>query len=196
MEALSLYNGEVLPSSLSRGEREFACEYLAFTKNLLLDSIAGLSRAAMGARTEPDRWSMAENIEHLALAGDITWKILHELLGKRPTPERRELVRVSIKRIICIMSDRSRKLSSLSGLLPAGRFADTAAALAHFIEQRDRLIDYVRHTEDGLKDRHAFHPFVGTVNLYQFLLLEEAHTARHVLQIEEIKSEFGLYEER
>ena len=196
MEALSLYNGEVLPSSLSRGEREFACEYLAFTKNLLLDSIAGLSRAAMDARTEADRWSMAENIEHLALAGDITWKILHELLGKRPTPERRELVRVSIKRIICIMSDRSRKLSSLSGLLPAGRFADTAAALAHFIEQRDRLIDYVRHTEDGLKDRHAFHPFVGTVNLYQFLLLEGAHTARHVLQIEEIKSEFGLYEER
>ena len=191
-----MYNGEVLPSPLSRGEREFACEYLAFTKNLLLDSIAGLSRAAMGARTEPDRWSMAENIEHLALAGDITWKILHELLGKRPTPERRELVRVSIKRIICIMSDRSRKLSSLSGLLPAGRFADTAAALAHFIEQRDRLIDYVRHTEDGLKDRHAFHPFVGTVNLYQFLLLEGAHTARHVLQIEEIKSEFGLYEER
>src|SRR6185503_13606180 len=123
--------------------------------------------------------------------GDITWKILHEQLGKRPTPERRELIRVSIKRIICMMSDRSRKLSSLSGLLPGGRFADTEAALAHFVEQRDRLIHYVRHTEDGLKDRHAFHPFVGTVNLYQFLLLEGAHTARHVLQIEEIKSEFG-----
>jgi len=193
MEALSLYNGEVLPSSLSRGEREFACEYLAFTKNLLLDSIAGLGRAAMEARTERDRWSMAENIEHLALAGDITWKILHEQLGKSPTPERRELIRVSIKRIICIMSDRSRKLSCLSGLLPAGRFADTEAALAHFVEQRDQLIHYVRHTEDGLKDRHAFHPFVGTVNLYQFLLLEGAHTARHVLQIEEIKSEFGLW---
>ena len=194
MEAL-LYNREVLPSPLTRGEREFACEYLTFTKQLLLDSIAGLSRAAMEARTEGDRWSMAENIEHLALAGDITWKILHEQLGKRPTPERRELIRVSIKRIICMMSDRSRKLSSLSGLLPGGRFADTEAALAHFVEQRDRLIHYVRHTEDGLKDRHAFHPFVGTVNLYQFLLLEGAHTARHVLQVEEIKSEFGLYEQ-
>lgn len=129
-----------------------------------------------------------------ALAGDITWKILHELLGKGPTPERREQIRMSIKKIICIMSDRSRKCTSLSGLLPSGRFADTAAALAHFVEQRDRLIDYVRHTEDGLKDRHAFHPFVGTVNLFQFLLLEGAHTARHVLQIEEIKSEFGLWD--
>ncbi|HVV04312.1 MAG TPA: DinB family protein [Puia sp.] len=190
MEAL-LYNREVLPSPLTRGEREFACEYLTFTKQLLLDSIAGLSRSAMEARTERDRWSMAGNIEHLALAGDITWKILHEQLAKRPTPERRELIRVSIKRIICMMSDRSKKLSSLSGLLPGGRFADTEGALAHFVEQRDRLIHYVRHTEDGLKDRHAFHPFVGTVNLYQFLLLEGAHTARHVLQIEEIKSEFG-----
>jgi len=193
MQVLWLNNQEVRPSSLTRGEREFACEYLTFTKNLLLDSIAGLSREAMEARTERDRWSMAENIEHLALAGDITWKILHEQLGKDPTPERRELIRVSIKRIICIMSDRSRKLHCLSGLAPAGRFADTEEALAHFVAQRDRLIDFVRHTGDGLKDRHAFHPFVGTVNLYQFLLLEGAHTARHVQQIEEIKSEFGLW---
>lgn len=193
MTALSLCNREVQPSSLTRGEREFACEYLAFTKNLLLDSIAGLSKAAMDARTEPDRWSMAENIGHLALAGDITWTILHELLGKGPTPEKRELIRVDIKRIICILSDRNRKLNSLSGLPPAGRFADTEAALAHFVEQRDRLIDYVRHTGDGLKDRHAFHPFVGTVNLFQFILLEGAHTARHVLQIEEIKRAFGLW---
>jgi hypothetical protein len=194
MEALSLYDRDVLSSSLTRGEREFACEYLTFTKNLLLDSVAGLSKPAMDARTERDRWSMAENIEHLALAGDITWKILQELLGKEPTPERRELVRVGIKRIICSMSDRSKRRPSLSGLLPAGRFADCEAALAHFAGQRDRLIDYVRHTEDGFKDRHAFHPLVGTVNLYQFLVVEGAHTARHVLQIEEIKSEFGLYE--
>ncbi|HVU57896.1 MAG TPA: DinB family protein [Puia sp.] len=195
MQVLWLHNQEVLPSSsLTRGEREFACEYLSFTKNLVLDSVAGLSKAAMDARTEPGRWSMAENIEHLALAGDITWKILHEQLEKKPTPEKRASIRVGIKRIICILSDRSKKCSSLSGLLPAGRFTDMEAALAHFVRQRDRLIDYVRHTGDGLKDRHAFHPFVGTVNLYQFLLLEAAHTARHVLQIEEIKSEFGLYE--
>jgi hypothetical protein len=179
---------------LSKGEREFACEYLAFTKNLLLDSIAGLSRTALDARTEPDRWSMAENVGHLALAGDVTWKILHELLGKAPTPDKRAQIRVTIKRIICIMSDRSRKLDCLSGLLPAGRFDGADTALAHFVEQRDRLIDYVRHTRDGLKDRHAFHPFVGTVNLYQFLLLEGAHTARHVMQIEEVKSELGLHE--
>ncbi|HEY4209731.1 MAG TPA: DinB family protein [Puia sp.] len=194
MEIVSLNHRELLSSSLSKGEREFACEYLAFTKNLLLDSVAGLSRAALDARTESERWSMAENIEHLALAGDIAWKVLHELLGKGPTPGKREEIRVGIKRIICIMSDRSMKFTSLSGLPPAGRYSDTDAALTHFVDQRDRLIDYVRHTEDGLKDRHAFHPSVGTVNLYQFLLLEGAHTARHVMQIEEIKSEFGLWE--
>jgi hypothetical protein len=194
MEALSLYNPELLPSSLTRGEREFACEYLVFTKNLLLDSIAGLSKAAMDARSAPARWSMAENIEHLALAGDVTWKILRELLVKGPTPAKREQIRVSIKRIICLMSDRSKKLNCLSGLAPVARFSDTEAALAHFVEQRERLIDYVRNTVDGLKDRHAFHPFVGTVNLFQFILLEGAHTARHVMQIEEVKTEFGLWD--
>jgi hypothetical protein len=194
MKALSLYNQEAKPSSLTRAEREFACEYLAFTKNLLLDSIAGLSGSALDARTEPDRWSMAENIEHLALSGDIMWKILHGQLGKKSISENIEQVRMSIKQIICMMSDRSRKLNCLSGLQPAGRFANTDAALEHFVEQRDRLIDYVRYTGDGLKERFAFHPFAGKVNLFQFVLLEGAHTARHVMQIEEIKSEFGLWD--
>ena len=216
MEAL--YIREAQPSSLTRGEREFACAYLTFTKKLLLDSVAGLSKEAMDARTGPDRWNMTENIGHLALAGDITWKILHEQLGKRTPggkgttggvelvhrrdtairkelmPGKGELMRMSVKRIICVMSDRSKKRSSLSGMMPAGRFADCEEALRHFVEQRDRLIDYVRHTGDGLKDGHAFHPFVGMVDLYQFLLLEGAHTARHVGQIEEVKSEFGLYD--
>jgi hypothetical protein len=194
MAALSLYNRNVLGASLTRGEREFACEYLVFTKNLLLDSVAGLSKAAMNARTEHDRWNMAECIGHLALAGDVAWKILHGLLDRAPTPEKQELIRVSIKRIICMMSDRSKRVPTLSGLMPSGRFPDVQAALDHFVRQRDRLIDYVRHTEDELKNRHAFHPCVGTVNLYQFILVEAAHSARHVLQIEEIKSEFGLYE--
>lgn len=173
--------------SLTRDEREFACEYLDFTKRLLLDSVAGVTRTGMETRKGPFEWSIAECIGHLALAGDRTWQILEDLLLLPATPEKSVEVRVRVKQMMVIMTDRSRRLQTLPALQPAGRFGNAGVALDHFILQRDRLIAYAKETEDELKNRHTFYPATGTINLYQFLLLEGAHTARHVMQIEEIK---------
>ena len=175
--------------SLTRDEREFAGEYLEFTKRLLLDSVAGLSKAGLEARTGPFGWSIAECIGHLALGGDLAWNVLQDLSRQPPTPEKGLEVRASVKQIMVIMTDRSRKLQTHHSLQPAGKFPDAAAALERFILRRDELIAYARGTENELKNRHTFHPATGTINLYQFLLLEGAHSARHVMQIEEIKRE-------
>jgi hypothetical protein len=175
--------------SLSRDEQEFAGEYLEFTKRLVLDSVADLSKAALEARTGPFGWSIAECIGHLALSGEHTWKALQDLSRQPPTPEKGVEVRVSVKQIMVIMTDRSRKLQTHHSLQPAGKFPAAAAALDHFIRRRDELIAYARETENELKNRHTFHPATGTINLYQLLLLEGAHSARHVMQIEEIKRE-------
>ena len=178
--------------SLSRDEREFAGEYLAFTKRLVLDSVAGVSKAALEARTGPFAWSIAECIGHLALSGELAWKVLQDLLRQPPSPQKGVEVRVSVKQMMVIMTDRSRKLQTHHSLQPgtgAHSYPDAAAALDHFILRRDELIAYARETENELKNRHTFHPATGTINLYQFLLLEGAHSARHVMQIEEIKRE-------
>lgn len=187
MEILLPGSRSALQMSLTRDEREFASEYLDFTRRLLLDSVDGLSKEELETRKGPFEWNIAECIGHLALAGDLTWKVLHDLLRQPPTPEKAAEVRVRIKQMMVIMTDRSRRLHTQSHLQSAGRFANADNALDHFIRQRDRLIAYAKETEDELKNRHAFHPATGTINLYQFLLLEGAHTARHVMQIEEIK---------
>ena len=172
---------------LTRDEREFAAEYLEFTKRMLVDSLADLSKLQTEIRPRPFEWSIAECVGHLALAGDHTWKILRDLLLQPPTPEKSSQVRVRVKQMMVIMTDRSRKLQTLPFLQAAGKFGDAASALEQFVQQRDELIAYVRETEDELKNRHTFHPATGTINLYQFLLLEGAHVSRHVMQIEEIK---------
>jgi len=187
MEILSPGGLHVVRMSLTRDEREFACEYLDFTKKLLLDSVAGLSKAELGARKRQFEWNIAECIGHLALAGDLTWRMLRDLVEQPPTPEKQVEVRVRVKQIIVIMTDRSRKLQTLPCLQSTGKFYDAATALDHFTRQRDRLIAYAKVSEDELKNRHTFHPATGTINLYQFLLVEGAHSARHVMQIEEIK---------
>jgi len=189
MEILSPGGRNVVRMSLSRDEREFACEYLEFTKRLLLDSVAGLNKAALEARTSPFGWSIAECIGHLALSGELAWKVLQDLLRQPSTPEKGMEVRVSVKQIMVIMTDRNRKLKTLSALDPAGKVTDSDLVLERFAAYRDRLIAFARTTEDELKNRHTSHPATGTINLYQFLLVEGAHSARHVMQIEEIKRE-------
>ncbi len=187
MEILSPGSRSALQMSLTRDEREFASEYLDFTRRLLLDSVAGLGKTELETRKGPFEWNIAECIGHLALVGDHTWKVLHDLLRQPPTPKKALEVRVRVKQMVVIMTDRSRRLQTQSHLQSAGRFTNAEKALDHFIRQRDMLIAYAKETEDELKNRHAFHPATGTINLYQFLLLEGAHTARHVMQIEEIK---------
>lgn len=187
MQIVSIGNKGGIGMSLTRDEREFAAEYLVFTKKMLIDSLAGLSKLQMEVRPRPFQWSIAECVGHLALAGDHAWKVLQDLLLQPPTPEKQAQVRVRVKQIMVIMTDRNRKLQTLPFLQAAGKFGDAFSALDQFVRQQDRLIDYVRETGDELKNRHAFHQATGTINLYQFLLLEGAHVARHAMQIEEIK---------
>ncbi|MDO6432891.1 DinB family protein [Flavitalea sp. BT771] len=189
MEILSPGGRNVVRMSLSRDEREFAGEYLAFTKRLLLDSVTGLSNALLEARTGPFAWSIAECMGHLAQSGELTWKVLQDLLRQPPTPEKGVEIRVSVKQMMVIMTDRSRKLQTLSALDPAGKVTDFDLVRDRFTACRDRLIAFAWETENELKNRHTFHPATGTINLYQYLLLEGAHAARHVMQIEEIKRE-------
>jgi hypothetical protein len=188
MQILSRGGRDLTRMSLIQGEREFAGEYLEFTKRLLLDSVAGLGHKEMEVRRGPFEWSIAECLGHLALGADRTWKVLQDLVKQPPTPEKIGEVRVSVKQIMVIMTDRSRRLQTLHFLQPAGKFPDGAEALDHFIRRREQLVTYALEAEDELKNRHAFHPATGTINLYQFLLLEGAHSARHVMQIEEIKA--------
>src|SRR5258708_3435888 len=100
MEILSPGGLHVVQMSLTRDEREFAVEYLEFTKKLLLDSVAGLSKTELRARKGPFEWNIAECIGHLALAGDLAWRVLQDLAAQPPTPEKQSEVRVRVKQIM------------------------------------------------------------------------------------------------
>src|SRR6186713_925933 len=100
MQIVSIGNKGGIGMSLTRDEREFAAEYLVFTKKMLIDSLAGLSKLQMEVRPGPFQWSIAECVGHLALAGDHAWKVLQDLLLQPPTPEKQAQVRVRVKQIM------------------------------------------------------------------------------------------------
>src|SRR5258706_14467426 len=56
---------------VSQAEKERALQYLESTKKGVLEATKGLSEAQWNFKPAPDRWSVAQVMEHLAAAEDM-----------------------------------------------------------------------------------------------------------------------------
>ena len=57
--------------TLTAADRDRALQYLENTKQAVLNATAGLSDAQWNFKSAPDRWSIAEVMEHIAAAEDF-----------------------------------------------------------------------------------------------------------------------------
>ena len=87
--------GTVKNTTLSTQERKFAVSQLKETKTDLLKSIRGLTTAQLNFRSNPEKWSIKEHLEHIAVAEKVLWGKLETAMKKPATPEKRHLVKMS-----------------------------------------------------------------------------------------------------
>ena len=57
---------------LSAADKERGMQYLETTKKNIVEATKGLSEAQWNFKAAPDRWSVAETMEHIAAAEDLT----------------------------------------------------------------------------------------------------------------------------
>ncbi|PYT61985.1 MAG: hypothetical protein DMG35_08390, partial [Acidobacteria bacterium] len=71
--ALLLMAGAAAASAqeLTQGEKDRATQYLEATKENVLEATKGLSDAQWNFKPAPDRWSVAQVMEHIAAAEDF-----------------------------------------------------------------------------------------------------------------------------
>ncbi|HEX9513257.1 MAG TPA: DinB family protein [Puia sp.] len=179
---------DLLLESLNAAERKFAADYLDESKECLFSGIEGLSAEQLNFRAGPSEWSIAECIEHLSIAGDFGWQWMQGALGQPIDPGKKNGSWLSDGQVIQAMTDRTKKFKTLKMLEPVSPSPDSRSMLENFSSRRESVIAYVLTTKDNLKDRWVTHPLVGTIDLYQLLILEAAHSARHVAQIGAIKA--------
>ena len=82
--AFCLLVGAAKDDSLSKADRERGVEYLQKTKKAVLDATKGLSDAQWNFKSAPDRWSVAEVLEHIAKSEDYLSKLASEQAMKGP----------------------------------------------------------------------------------------------------------------
>jgi uncharacterized damage-inducible protein DinB len=181
---------QTVPPTLTAPERELALKELQRTHDKFLQSITGLSQQQWTFKPAPDRWSVAEVAEHITVAESAIFGLVQKQLMTSPaTPEKREQVKGKDEIILEKVPDRSHKAQAPEFLRPTGRWATEADLTKAFEDSRKATMDYVRTTNDDLRDHFLDHPVLGPLDGYQWLLLISAHSERHTAQIEEVKAD-------
>ncbi|WP_310394649.1 DinB family protein [Hymenobacter sp.] len=178
--------------ALSAEERAAAVALLTQTRADILQSVRGLSAAQLAYRTAPARWSIAECLEHIALAETGIFQMQQTAMQAPADPARRADIKVTDTQVVQRLTNRRGTAQSPEILKPTGRFPTSEAALEFFGAERDKTLAYVRTVSDDLRVHYWQHPATGPIDAYQTLLLLAAHSERHRLQIEEVKASPGF----
>ena len=177
-------------TTLSAEEREAALKHLQATHDAFLQSISGLSEKQWKFKPAPDRWSVAEVAEHIAVSESaILGLVQKQFLASPAAPDKRAEVKGKDELILTAVPDRSHKAQAPEFLKPTNRWATQAELTKAFEDERKTTMDYVKTTNDDLRDHFGPHPVFGTLDAYQWILLISAHSERHTKQIAEVKAD-------
>ena len=75
----------IAETPISSGDRQRLLAHLEMTEGWLASELQGLSEAQLKFRISPDSWSIADVVEHLAIAEPQYWKQLQDSLKTAAT---------------------------------------------------------------------------------------------------------------
>jgi hypothetical protein len=177
---------------LTSDERDRAVAEFEGSRKMFLDATRGLSPEQWSFKSAPERWSVAECAEHIALSEGFIFGLVTERVLKSPaTPEKRDAVKGKDELIVKMLQDRSHKATAPEPLDPTKRPMSPEDSVKLFLDSRAKTIDFIKTTQEDLRDHFFDHPVpaIGTLDGYQWLLLISGHTRRHTLQILEVKAD-------
>ncbi|WP_143305235.1 DinB family protein [Chitinophaga vietnamensis] len=175
-----------------REDRSLLLSELKNTKENLLKTVQGLSDAQLQYKPAPDRWSVIECVEHITLIERFFREAEQSMIKEPANPDKKKDVKVTDDFIVKSVEDRSHKRQAPEFGQPKNTFGSPSATIAAFSAQRDSLIDYVTNTTDDMRNHLTDKSPFGTIDAYQLLLLDAAHTARHTKQMQEVKADSGF----
>jgi hypothetical protein len=171
--------------ALTADEIAKASRHLSVTRDLLVESVTGLSASQWSFRPNYDSWSTAEILEHLVL---IEGRV-HAIIGNMSSAPEAESTGKQIEMDEIILNEvpkRTTKVKAPEPICPEGRWSGDEA-LQYFLTTRERTMQLL--AAPLLRGRVRPHPLFGPWDGYQWLLATGSHTARHIDQIREIQAD-------
>jgi hypothetical protein len=170
-------------------DKPFILAALQESRELFLNSFAGVTEEQSRLKPAPDQWSVLDTIEHLTTAETIQLKLISTQRTPRAAdaPNREHA-------FLQMIPNRTHKMESPEGARPTGRFATLAEATEQFKSTRADVIRFLEHYTGDLRASEVKHPHpaAGMVSICEMLVGMAMHAKRHAVQIEEIKNRLDL----
>jgi hypothetical protein len=174
--------------TLTAADRERAVKYLESTRQGVLDATAGLSALQWNFKAAPDRWSIAEVMEHIAVAEDhLRGMIIDKVMVAPPRPSGDDVKAID-EMVLVMIPDRSHKAQAPEPLRPTNRFGSPAGSLKHFTDSRAETLAFLQ-SHDDLRAHAIDSPMGKKLDAYEWILFISAHSERHTKQINEVKTD-------
>lgn len=160
-------------------------------------SVAGLTDLQQNFRPAPDRWTIAENVEHISIVNGGFLRLTYKLLKQAEASPKPAIADLKLPPLT--MTDAGElkpgKWTAPEMVQPKGGVSvvDASAKIQSVINDLFNLRSRLELVD--LSEQNWAHPILGQLNLYQWLLLLAEHEERHRLQIETVKASAGYPEQ-
>jgi hypothetical protein len=183
-----------IATDLTQSELDRARTFLNQTQNEVAGATRGLSPAQWDFKPAPDRWSIAENLEHVVMVQEAVLGRVREQLANAPASrncDRRQVDDI----VITGFPDRTARFTAPEFVYPSGRWTPSEAfrrlrtnysLLAEYLETTP---DLRQHAVEALPLKAVTKGAYETMDGYQWVLAAAAHAERHVKQILEVKAD-------
>ena len=191
LAVITLFNFKTANTELTQDERTIAIDQLTKSQDHMMKTMKGLSPVQLNYKSSPTSWSVAECAEHLAISEGLIWGMVEGALKQPADPSKRSEVKMSDEAVVKMITDRTSKIKTQEMFEPKNKFGSLDGSLKEFKEKRQKHIEYVKATQDDLRNRYAQLPF-GAIDAYQAILFLAGHSERHTKQMEEVMASAGF----
>jgi hypothetical protein len=180
----------LVAAPLTQSDRDKLIQDLQHSRQVFLTAMADVkTEAQWNYKPAPDRWSVGECAAHIIAAEDYFRQNISEALKSTPLPAQQQSA-AGDAAISTMIRDRSTKFKAPGALEPAGKVRPKAETVAAFEATRAKTLEYVRTTQDALREHGSGTPPQVT-SAYQLVLMLSGHTERHTAQLLEVKAAAG-----
>ncbi len=171
-----------------KNDRKYLLDSLTNTRNLIIKETANLTVDQWNFKESPDRWSINEVIEHVAM-----WELLltHEVskaLFAGLQPDLNKTSRPDSIYYGFIMEEKPHisveYTKPFTYTLPMG-LNDGKNNVAWFLKMRNESIEYIKTANADLR---SYYLKPGRPNVHQVYITIYGHSQRHLRQIKKIKA--------
>jgi DinB family protein len=132
-------------------------------------------------RPQPDQWSAAEVLEHVALVEGVVVQMLARAARELP-PDSAPVAPLDVR----VLTDRSKRIETTPRALPSGKL-DSGQGWAKLRKSREAFLRLTEELDPEVWPRiRAPHFVFGTLDGFDWLRFLAGHEERHSAQIEEI----------